>query len=531
MKNSKGSLCFVLHAHLPFVRHPEYPRFLEEDWLYEGISETYLPLLRMFRRLKADNVPFNLTFSISPTLAAMLSDDLLQERYIQHVDRLLELGEKEIDRTVGEPEVNKLAKMYYELFKSNREDFIGIYKKNILNGFKEFEKSGNLELITTSATHAFLPCYQDFPSAIRSQVQIAVDSHIHHFGKVPSGFWLPECGFYPGVEDYLKESDLNYCFSSAHAVLFAEDKPKAGVYAPVHCKNGTAVFARDIASSKSVWSPIDGYPGDVDYRDFYRDIGYDLPLDYIGPYIHDDKIRVNTGYKYFRITGKNTDDKRTYNVDSAMAKVADHAENFIYNRKKQVNHVSEYMDKHPIVVSPFDAELFGHWWFEGPQWLEAVFRLAAEDEDISLITPSEYLKNEKNPEQVNPVFSSWGNNGFSEVWLDGSNDWIYPLIHGAMKKMEDLIERFPDETSLKKRILDQAAREILLAQSSDWPFIMYMGTTVSYATKRVKQHIANFNRIYNNLCRSEMDTEWVTSIEKKNNLFPFIDYRMLGKKK
>lgn len=531
MKESKGFLSFVLHAHLPFVRHPEHPRFLEEDWLFEAISETYLPLLRSFRKLREEDVPFRLTLSVSPTLCSMLSDELLQERYLAHVDRLIELGEKEVERTADDPAINRLAYMYRDLFIENRQDYIEIYKKNILNGFKDFEKSGNLELITTSATHAFLPCYQEFPSTIRSQVQTAVDSHLHHFGKVPGGFWLPECGYYPGIEEVLAENDLNYFFSSAHGVLFSEEKPKNSVYAPVQCKNGTAVFARDIASSKSVWSPEEGYPGDVDYRDFYRDIGYDLPLDYIGPYIHDDKIRVNTGFKYYRITGKQTNEKKPYNIDWAQGKVIEHAENFIYNRKKQLSHVAPQIDRTPVIVSPFDAELFGHWWFEGPQWLESVIRMVAEEETLELVTPSDYLSTQEKPEQIDPVFSSWGNNGFSEVWLDGSNDWVYPLVHGAIEKMEDLVRRFPDESSLKERILNQAAREILLAQSSDWPFIMYMGTTESYATRRVKEHIANFNRIYNNLCRSEMDTEWITSIEKKNNLFPFVDYRIFGRGK
>ena len=529
MNNYKGNLCFVLHAHLPFVRHPEYSRFLEEDWLYEAINETYLPILRTFRSLEKDSIPFRLTISISPTLCAMLSDKLLQERYIAYVERLLELADKELSRTSLNSEENKIVMMYKELFIANLDDFKNLYQNNILNGFLAFEKSGNLELITTAATHAFLPCYKEFPSTIKAQIQVAMDSHIHHFGKSCKGVWLPECGYYPGVEDVLKNNDINYFFSSAHAILFSEKKPANGVFAPVNCKNGVSVFARDIVSSKSVWSPEVGYPGDNYYRDFYRDIGYDLPLDYISPYIHENKIRVNTGMKYHRITGKDISDKKLYDIEAANKRVVEHAENFIYNRKKQVNEVAPKMDIDPIIVSPFDAELFGHWWFEGPKWLEAVFRKVADEDNLELITPSDYLEKEKVPEQIDPVFSSWGNNGFSEVWIDGSNDWIYPLIHGAVEKMQDLIERFPDESSLKERILNQAAREIMLAQSSDWPFIMYMATTQSYAARRVKQHIANFNRIYNNLSRNDMDTEWVTSIEKENNRFPSIDYRIFEK--
>ena len=528
--SKKNKLIFVLHAHLPFVRHPEYSRFLEEDWLFEAINESYLPLLRVFRGLVADKVPFKLTFSISPTLAAMLTDELLQARYIAHVDRLIELSQKEIKRTATDIEINKLAERYFKIFSQNKEDFINLYRKNILNGFKELADLGHLELITTAATHAYLPCYQEYPLAVIAQVQTAVDSHYHHFGTVPKGFWLPECGFYPGLEDILHDCGLSYFFSAAHGVLFSHPKPTYSIYRPVTCKNGTIVFPRDTASSKQIWSPDEGYPGDVDYREFYRDIGFDLPLDYIGPYIHDNTIRVNTGLKYYRITGKHTNDKRPYNFENAMNKVVEHVDNFIYNRKKQFNTFSKVKGSN-MLVAPFDAELFGHWWYEGPYWLDCLIRKVATDEELEMSSPSSYLEDEKKLQTVEPVFSSWGNNGFSEVWVDGSNDWIYPLVHGAMEKMIDLCKRFPDENSLKERILNQATREILLAQASDWPFMMYMGTTVSYATKRIKEHINNFNRIYNNLCRSEMDTEWITLMEKKNNLFPFIDYRIFKNSK
>jgi 1,4-alpha-glucan branching enzyme len=526
----KGYLGFILHAHLPFVRHPEYERFLEEDWLYEAISETYLPLLRMFNRLKNDGVAFRITLSVSPTLADMLSDDLLQQRYIAHLERLIELGEKEQGRTAGDPDYAPLVEMYLQLFRQNLEDFEQLYRRNILTGFRAFEKEGYLEIITTAATHSFLPLYEQYPEAIDAQIKCAIISHGRNFGTRPSGFWLPECGYYPGLEKALKSSDLSYFVTAAHGLLLADTKPRYGVYAPMLLPNKTTAFGRDYSSSNAVWSNSDGYPGDYVYREFYRDIGYDLPLDYIGPFMHDPEARVYTGYKYYSISGKG-DQKIPYRPDVALRKAKEHADNFLYNRTKQVKKLAGLMDRTPLIICPYDAELFGHWWFEGIHWMEEMFRLLDQENScVEMITPSDYLKKYSDHQEGTPSFSSWGNKGYAEVWLDGKNDWIYRHIHKAIERMVELVDRYPNETGLKERVLNQASREVLLCMSSDWPFILKTGTTVPYAEKRLKEHLYNFNFIYENLCRNTVNTEWLTRIEKKNNVFPDMDYRLFRKR-
>ena len=522
---SQGFLAFVLHAHLPFVRNPEHKRFLEENWLFEAISETYLPLLRVFDRLEKDGIPFKLTVSVSPTLAAMLEDELLQDRYIKHLERLIELAEKEVDRTRGDAQFHPLALMYRELFTANRKDFVETYGKRLLKGFDFFLKKGRLELITSCATHAYLPLYEMYPETVRAQVQIAVQSHCRLFGKPPNGFWLPEFGYHPDVEEILKEAGIRYFFTAAHGILFVPDRPEHGVYGPLSCPNGLAAFGRDPASANAIWSSEEGYPGDFSYREFYRDIGFDLPLEYVAPYIHDGDFRICTGFKYYAVTGR-TDQKVPYNIGAAKKKIDEHAENFIYNRLKQIRKLGEFMDKPPIISCPFDAELFGHWWFEGPEWIESLFRKLAQHSGLEAVFPTDYLKAYPRNQKAQPVFSSWGNKGYSEVWLDGSNDWVYRHTHKAVERMSELVDRYPNEKGLKGRALNQAAREVLLSQASDWPFIMHTGTTVSYAVSKVKEHLGNFLRIYDALCSGVVSTEWLTKLERKNNIFPDIDYRI-----
>lgn len=522
---NKGYLCLVLHGHLPFVRHPEHEDFLEEDWLYEAITETYIPLISVFEGLVKDGIDFRLTMTLSPTLISMLSDSLLQERYLKHINKLIELSHKEIERTAWQPQFQGLAIMYLNEFCKARDVFEG-YGRNLVNAFKKFQDLGKLEIVTCGATHGYFPLMDVCKESVRAQVKVAVNHYENIFGRKPRGIWLPECGYYPGHDVILKDCGIRYFFTDSHGVLHATPRPKYGVFAPVYCKGtGVAAFGRDLESSKQVWSSVEGYPGDFNYREFYRDIGFDLEFDYIKPYIHPDGVRINTGIKYYRITGPGNH-KEPYVERWAAERCAEHAGNFIFNRQKQIEYLYGFMKKKPMLISPYDAELFGHWWYEGPKWLNFLIRkIACDQDEIRLITPSEYLEENPRNQVVTPSLSSWGWKGYSEMWLQGSNDWIYRHLHAASERMTQLAKASPNANGLQKRALNQALRELLLAQSSDWAFILGTGTHTTYAVRRTKDHLLRFTRLYEDINSNSIDQEWLSDIEYKDNLFPNIDYR------
>src|SRR5579871_387458 len=525
-----GHLCLVLHAHLPYVRHPEYEDFLEEDWFYEAITETYIPLLEVFDSLERDGVDWRLTMSVTPTLAGMLSDPLLQYRYLRHLDNLLTLAGKEVVRTRWQPEFSPLAHMYQQRFQRAREVFVNQYGNNLLNGFRRFYEAGKLELITCAATHGFLPLMTLNPNAVRAQIEIGAREFARHFGKRPQGIWLPECGYAPGVDEVLRDSGIRYFFTDTHAVLFAEPRPKFGIYAPVLCPNSSvAALARDTESSKQVWSAVEGYPGDYHYRDFYRDVGFDLDYEYLRPHLHDSGIRSHLGIKYYKITGR-TDHKLPYHPKSALDKAAEHAGNFMFNREKQVEWLSGAMDGRPaLIVAPYDAELFGHWWFEGPDWINYLLRkLHYDQQTVKTITIPEYLERHPRLQVAQPTLSSWGYKGYCEVWLEGANDWIYRHLHEGCDRMVEMARANPDPPPLRRRALNQAARELLLAQSSDWAFILKTGTMVEYAKERTRVHVNNFNHLYQTIQHNEVEETWLHDIESRHNLFPDIDYRVFA---
>ncbi len=523
---SLGYLALVLHAHLPFVRHPEHEDFLEENWLYESITETYIPLLRVLESLVEDGVDFRLTLSLSPTLILMLNDELLRRRYRRRLNLLCELAEKEVVRTRNQGPFHDTALMYHKRLLEARADYTGRWNADLIGAFSRIQQKGVLEIITSAATHGFLPLLRVNPAAVRAQVHVAVQHYEETFGRRPRGIWLPECGFYPGLDEVIERAGLRYFIVDAHAIRYAGADTRSGVYAPLCCPAGPAAFGRDEESAKQVWSSIEGYPGDFDYREFYRDIGYDLDLDYLRPYIHKDGIRADTGFKYYRITGL-SDAKEPYVRAWALNKARVHAGNFLFNRQRQVEWHRSRMDRKPVVVAPYDAELFGHWWFEGPEWLDLVLRKGAVDcEVIKLATLSEYLDEYPVNQAAMPCASSWGFQGFSDVWLNGSNDWIYRHLHAAADRMEELASRFPGARGVKRRALNQAARELLLAQASDWAFIMTRNTAVRYAETRLREHLCGFNRLYEMLKRGVVEEQWLSAREARNNVFPNFDYNV-----
>ncbi len=368
------------------------------------------------------------------------------------------------------------------------------------------------------------------PEARRAQVEIAVTNYKKHFRRQPRGIWLPECAYEPGVESILKDAGIEYFVGDSHAILYGEPRPRYGVHAPVRCPNGVAVFARDVETSQQVWSAEVGYPGHPEYREFYRDIGWDLPLDYLKPHLHADGNRRHLGLKYYRITGSDSPQnlKLPYKPLRATQIAADHASDFLHKRIDQAKKLRATFKGHPpLVTSPYDAELYGHWWFEGPQFIDYFFRQVHFDQnEIEAITPGDFLDSGIPIQIQEPSASSWGENGYYKVWLNEGTSWMYEYAHDAERRMTELANHFEYPNANEYRALNQAARELLLAQSSDWAFQIYQGTTVEYSTRRFQSHIHRFNLLADALEKYEVDLELLHELERRDTIFQELDYKI-----
>jgi 1,4-alpha-glucan branching enzyme len=522
-----GYLAIVLHAHLPYVRHPEHPRFLEESWLFEAITETYIPIVHALEGWARDGMKPRVTFTLSPTLCSMLQDELLQNRYSLHLDGLIELAEKETHRTHFDKVLNPLAEHYLARFQEAKRTWLR-HDQDLVAAFKKFQEDGLIEIITCAATHALLPLLEHHRESIRAQILVGRDHYRECFGHDPAGIWLPECAYVPGVEDFVQEANIRWFITETHGVLHARPRPLYGTFAPIFTPNGIAVFGRDFDSAKQVWSRDEGYPGDPRYRDFYRDIAFDLDFDYLKPYLPAPPQRSFTGIKYHRITGIGSQ-KEAYDPHLALQAADEHASHFLKARVDQLQAAGQIMERPPLVVAPYDAELFGHWWYEGPQFLDLFVRKAYYDQQaFKLITPTDYLKENPTQQVAAPSPSSWGEEGFWKVWLNDSNQWLYPHLNIAEERMTEIVRQFPSPDPLQTRALKQAGRELLLAQASDWPFILRTGTSPEYAKRRVKDHLLRFIALHEQLTSTKIDSFWLCQVEQLDNIFPNLDFRYWG---
>ena len=385
-------------------------------------------------------------------------------------------------------------------------------------------ETGAVEIIGSAATHGLLPLIQQqSPEAARAQIMIGRDAHRELFGDGPAGFWLPECGYAPGLDANLQEANVRWFVLDAHGLLLGNPQPQRAIYAPCYTPSGPAAFARDRDSSRQVWSADEGYPGNPAYREFYRDVGFDLPLDQLGSVSRG--ARKFSGIKYFRITGQKKN-KELYDRAAAEKAIDADAAHFVQQRLAQFRKLTDCAFD-PIVVAPFDAELFGHWWFEGPQFLEAVIRKIAFDQtDFRLTSPSEYLEANPTQQTIRPAESTWGDKGYFNVWIDKQNSWIYPHLHAAAQRMHKLATQHKDKANDQTdRVFKQLARELLLAQSSDWAFLMRSGTAREYASKRTTDHIERFNKLHDQFVAGAVDEKFLADCEWRDNVFPNLNWR------
>jgi 1,4-alpha-glucan branching enzyme len=510
----------VLNTHQPFVRHPEIEHSPEETWLNEAITESYIPLLETGEAWVRDGIDGKLTFSWSPCLLAMLTDPLRQQRYVRYMEERIKFLEWERERLSGEPALARLARMYHRRFIRCHELFVQIWHGQLVSALRRLEASGVISLITSAATHAYLPLWELYPEIVELQIRAAIRYHQDCFGKRPNGFWLPECGFFPGLDSLLCNNGIKFFFLDAHGILNGDPEPKYRQYAPVHTPCGAAVFARDWQSHEQVWLKDRGYPGDPVYMDQEGDIGFGLTPEDLLRLTHQ-QSPTPTGIRYYRGKGSS---RQAYDPQVAFARCVEHASHFVKSCQQQAERLAALIGREPVIVAMFDTEHFGHWWYEGTIWLDFVVRkLACEQNVIKLITAEEYLRDQPTNQVVKPSMSSWGYQGYSETWLMGRNHWIYPAVYSAIDAFKQLAARNPTPEGVHRAALNQYLRELLLAQSSDWAYLMWAQMAQRYAESRVKVHLDNMDIIRRQFDNNCFDSEWLESVRKRNNLFATTD--------
>lgn len=514
--NSLGYLLIHLHAHLPFIADPVNfgagetwrPNGYPQEWYPEAVRETYLPLLDLFETLVREGVDFKISMDISPSVVAMMKSQRHAADVLEYLDRLIQLARLEVERTSREePHYTNAARMHLHHLSRGRELFLR-HRGDIAEAFKRFQELGHLEICTCIGTHAMLPLWMDNPEAIRGQALAAARYHKEVFGRASEGVWLPECAYTPGIEPYLEEAGFRYFFSEANTVTRADSLAEFGVNAPVYLKGSkVAVFPRDPETGTQVWSGDEGYPGDADYLEFH--------------------IRGGP-FKYNRITDRKGGYKQPYNPDWADRKAASHAGHFVFCRNARFEHLRKVMWKKPVVVAPYDAELFGHHWFEGPKFLYYMFKKLHYDQSTTeLATPSSYLAANATAQDVYASTSTWGASATFEKWMAGDVSWMYRHSHEAARALRDLMAANPQPDETTSRILAQASRQLMLAMSSDLPFVISNGHFVDRMKETFFVALREFWRLKDMLQKYQqdesLDVDYLRGLELEQCIFPNVE--------
>lgn len=550
---SIGSFVFMLHSHLPFYRKAGMWPFGEEN-LYECMAETYLPLLNMIGELYDEGIKAKLTIGITPILAEQLNDEHLKNGFIKYLDSRIEAVSEDLQRYPNETVAHSqhlkyLAEYYFNWYSNTKNDFINKYNKDLIAAFKKFQDLECIEITTSAATHCFSPLMAT-DSNLNGQFKVGSEASKKLFGKKSRGTWLPECAYRPGyetvdaqgnkywrpaVEVTLQNNSIEYFFVESHQIeggVSVGSRRSIGVYGnieyiPLPPRPATglstyeaywlpeaqvAVMGRNDRAGYQVWSAADGYPGDGCYREFH-------------------KKDENSGMHYWRITSPSTDlgDKMLYDPVLALSRVeenSDHYTNVLYHL---LNDYKLSAGKEGLVMVSFDTELFGHWWFEGIHFIKNVIRRmhAHMSDSVARCTASEYL--DKNPPTAAIALpeSSWGQGGHFWVWQNHQTEWMWPIINSAEKRMQNLAAKYKviPQDKLLHRALNQTARENLLLQSSDWPFLITTWQARDYAVERFRKHQENFERLASMIENDCINEEYLVSLESVNNPFDQIDYR------
>ena len=563
----QGLLTFTLHAHLPYVvNHGTWPHGME--WLHEAAAETYLPLVRVLERLERDGLPLHCNLNLSPVLCEQLRHPVFLTEFPRYLSRKAVAAREDEAFFVqsGEQEYAETARFWQRFYTEAADQFQAL-GGDLIAAFRGFAERGQIEIITCAATHGYMPLLGTDES-VRAQIRVAVSTHTRHFGRAPRGIWLPECGYRPagvwtfpttaadgsplpgpseriGIEQALSESDLAFTFVDTHlgeasrrgsspygepptASQPAEEATVAerSVYFPYFVEGPSThdgsytpvtVFPRDPRTGLQVWSGDHGYPGDGNYVDFH-------------------KKRWPGGHRYWRVTGPHVsqEDKLPYRPREAAARIASHAQHFAGLVREALAEAAAAGggDAPPILCSPFDAELFGHWWFEGPLWLEAVARaLHAAPGVNDLISCPEYLAEYPRAGTISMPEGSWGAEGNNQVWLNPETGWTYTHLYPAELYVRDVCTAGRwRESALATGIVQQMCRELLLLESSDWQFLITTGAARDYAELRFLTHHDQFQTLkalwqaweLNGRLTGE-DESKLAAIHDRDGIFPDID--------
>lgn len=536
-------LVLLLNANQEYIRHlqeEDVKKYAPEiNRLFEAVTDTYMPLLWMFEKLEEDMIPFRIQMVLPPVLCTLLEDTVVQAQYVEWLTRAELFCTKEVKRVSKNKKVQDLAQKRLEHIQKCRADFTERYGMRLVPQFAEHQKNGCLEIMATTGTSLFMPFYKEMKEILSAQVETGLLAYKHFFGEIPDGFWLPDLGYAEGVESIVRAYGINYTVLDPRSTMLAKELPEDGIFYPCRFYNSLAAFTAKKIADKVLFDEDEGYAVDPVYRNENRDAAFDLPAKDIVPFIDNGTSRYASGCKYFNKSDDSQDDysvipeneSEIYNPEEALAQVQKDAEDFITRMNEELDAASKVAVNTDFVSETVVINLddLRHNWSEGISWIDSLFRMA-DKADFEFTSCRYLLKNQYNLQKITPYYASNLGAGYGENLLSNKNSWMMRYVMKASERMVDLADRFPTDTGLKARLLDLAAKELMIAQDSGWAKMLDEDISPEYVKKVFTESIHAFTMVFDSLGSNTVSTEWLTNLEAEHPLFPWMNYRIFSKK-
>ena len=490
------------------------------DWINESAAECYLPLLHTLDRLLNEGIRPQWTINITPILAEQLEDPAFKDEFEHYCQTKIDyaIEDQEKFQREGPLWMQGLALMWQRVYTRSLVQFKHQWGRSIVEAFKYFQDQGCIEIITSGATHGYQPLLGTDESC-QAQIKLGVQTYEKYFGRKPRGFWLPECAYRPrydwkspvdpnavawprmGTEELLKEAGIEYFFVDSHMIrggqpigTYAANFPQLAEmfarsskyftpsveyrseYEHYLLPNGVTCMARDPETTVKVWSGDSGYPGDPFYLEFHKQL-------YPG------RLR------YWRISEDKADlgKKAPYDPYAAFERIHGHAADMLRTMKGALANYRGVADRTGTLVAMYDTELFGHWWWEGPEFLYELARLIHADGDVEMVTGAEVIDEDPAKHMITLPEGCWGEGGYHYIWLNDDNYWTWKKLYPIERKLRQMASEYAGGPA--EEVVLQAARELLLAESSDWQFLISTFSARDYAEVRFKDHVERFERL------------------------------------
>ncbi|MCR4925447.1 MAG: DUF1957 domain-containing protein [Clostridiales bacterium] len=515
------NLVFILNLHCPYIKvgqNDSTAYEAESSLVYQQISNVFLPALDLLSFIKENKLKAKIALVFSATLCEILADSDIKKKYNKWLDNLIEFGQKEIERNKKDSAALKVAEENLKVANNNKEKYNKLWNCDLIKAFSAFANEGYAEILATCGSYLFMPHFSDMAEILNAQVESGLYAIKQYFGRVSDGFFLPEMGYAPGIENVIKSYGLSYTILPAQSFLFSEVAPDNGIFMNARCPNGLSIFASDEFSPEEIIND--------ECLDSSKDLAWELSPKALTPFIKEGHARTKTSWSYQNRSGGN------YSKKAAMQKMQEAAKNYAAEKSEMLKKAQIFLgdDTDVSLCLVFNSVELASSWREFFDWLQFLLSASLE-EGIEISVPYDLLEGKFKAQKITPYPGAFSEFSYGENFISSKNSWMIRYLRKASERIVDLVSRFPGDGGLKTRLLNLAARELLLVQDCSLAKMVDKNDYSDYATEFFKRGIVSFSNVFDALGSNTVSTEWFCSLEKLHPVMPWLNYRIFSKKK